>query len=110
MVTAEGNNDRRRVVDARMANVLVTGSTSGVGRYLVERLAARGDTVLAHGRDKVVLDALVAELGPSVHPYLADLASLHEVRRLAEQVTADHDRLDVLVNNAGVGSGEPGAG
>lgn len=79
--------------------VLITGSTSGVGKYVTERLAERGETVLAHGRDQAKLDRL------GVATYRADLSSLAEVRELARRVRADHDHLDVLINNAGVGSG-----
>jgi NAD(P)-dependent dehydrogenase (short-subunit alcohol dehydrogenase family) len=86
-----------------MTTVLITGSTAGVGRYVAERLAEQGMTLLLHGRDQAKLNALVKEIGG--RPYLADLASLSDVRDLAAQVRADHDRLDVLINNAGVGSG-----
>lgn len=72
------------------------------------RLAADGWTVLAHGRDRARLDDLRREAGPAVRPVVADLASLDEVVRLAAQVVAATDRLDVLVNNAGVGFGAPG--
>jgi NAD(P)-dependent dehydrogenase (short-subunit alcohol dehydrogenase family) len=93
--------------------ILITGSTAGVGRYLAERLAARGENLLLHGRDQGKLDRLVGELGGGgrsarLVPYVADLASLDDVRALAERVAKDHDRLDVLVNNAGIGSGSPG--
>jgi NAD(P)-dependent dehydrogenase (short-subunit alcohol dehydrogenase family) len=86
-----------------MTTVLITGSTAGVGAYLAERLTARGMTVLAHGRDRAKLDALVKQV--DARPYLADLSSLAEVRDLAERVRADHDGLDIVINNAGVGSG-----
>jgi len=92
---------------------LVTGATSGLGRQVVERLAERGLTVLAHGRSQERLDPLVAELrqrGADVRPYLADLASLDDVRELADRVAQEQDQLDLLVNNAAVGGGEPGAG
>lgn len=88
-----------------MSTILITGATAGVGRYLAGRLAARGETVLVHGRDPDKLDRLVAELPGKARPYVADLSSLTEVRRLAAQVADDHEQLDVLVNNAGVGSG-----
>ena len=82
--------------------VLVTGATSGHGRYLAERLAATHD-VLVHGRDRARTEALAAALG--ARPYVADLGSLAEVRRLAAEVAADHPRLDALINNAGIGYG-----
>jgi NAD(P)-dependent dehydrogenase (short-subunit alcohol dehydrogenase family) len=79
-----------------LPSVLITGSTSGLGRQLAEDLAGRGWTVLAHGRDERKLGSVPGE------PYVADLASLAEVRRLADEVRARHDRLDALVNNAGI--------
>jgi NAD(P)-dependent dehydrogenase (short-subunit alcohol dehydrogenase family) len=75
-----------------------------MGRYLAEQLAQTGETVLVHGRDP----ALVAQVAGQSRGYVADLASLDGVRALADQVRADNDRLDVLVNNAGVGFGAPG--
>ncbi len=84
-----------------MTTVLITGSTAGVGTYLAERLAARGMTVLAHGRDRAKLDALAERVG--ARPYLADLSSLAEVRDLAGRVREEAP--DIVINNAGVGSG-----
>ncbi len=90
--------------------VLITGATAGMGRYLATLLSGLGWTVLAHGRDSAKLDELVAGLGTDadVQPFEADLASLAEVRKLAKQVGKATNRLDVLVNNAGVGFGAPG--
>lgn len=91
--------------------VLVTGSTDGLGRALALELAAGGATVLLHGRDPVKGEDTLHDIRESTGSdrlafYLADLSSLSEVRRLAEQVLDDHDRLDVLVNNAGIGRGD----
>jgi NAD(P)-dependent dehydrogenase (short-subunit alcohol dehydrogenase family) len=88
---------------------LVTGATSGLGRYLAERLGERGHTVLAHGRDRAKLDELTRRI-PGSLGYLADLSSLDDVRSLADRVGDDHPKLDVLINNAGVGFGGPGSG
>ncbi|XVQ13557.1 SDR family NAD(P)-dependent oxidoreductase [Spirillospora sp. CA-255316] len=94
-----------------MTTVLITGSTAGVGRRLVQSLAERGDTVLAHGRDAAKLERLAKELdGARLTTFTADLASLADVRALAARVAETCDRLDVLVNNAGVGFGGQGAG
>ncbi|MEV7599277.1 SDR family NAD(P)-dependent oxidoreductase [Kitasatospora sp. NPDC089797] len=92
--------------------VLVTGSTDGLGRALAHRLAAEGATVLLHGRDKGRLDRTAGEIA-AAHgldrpaTLRADLADLDQVRALAAEVRGTTDRLDVLVNNAGVGAGEP---
>jgi NAD(P)-dependent dehydrogenase (short-subunit alcohol dehydrogenase family) len=90
--------------------VLITGATSGLGRYLAQELAGSGWQVLAHGRDPARVADLAAELGGGARGYVADLASLGQVRELAAEVRARVPRLDVLVNNAGIGFGAPGQG
>jgi NAD(P)-dependent dehydrogenase (short-subunit alcohol dehydrogenase family) len=90
--------------------VLITGATSGLGRYLARELAGSGWRVLAHGRDPVRVADLSADLGGGARGYVADLASLGEVRDLAGRIRAEVPRLDVLVNNAGIGFGAPGEG
>jgi NAD(P)-dependent dehydrogenase (short-subunit alcohol dehydrogenase family) len=86
--------------------ILVTGSTDGLGRRVAELLVERGDRVLAHGRDP----AKVARVEGAVKRYLADLSSLAEVRRLAEEVKADHDRIDVSSTTPASSCLEPRAG
>jgi NAD(P)-dependent dehydrogenase (short-subunit alcohol dehydrogenase family) len=95
--------------------ILVTGSTDGLGRALARELASRSATVLLHGRDAGKGDATLRELHAATGNErsafcLADFRSLDQVCRLAEQVLAEHDRLDVLVNNAGIGTGRDGGG
>jgi NAD(P)-dependent dehydrogenase (short-subunit alcohol dehydrogenase family) len=91
--------------------VLITGATSGLGRYLARQLAGSGWQVLAHGRDPARVADLCAELGgDGARGFVADLASLGAVRDLAARITAEVPRLDVLVNNAAVGFGAPGEG
>lgn len=87
--------------------ILVTGATDGLGRRVALKLAERGATVLLHGRSGERLDATVEEIhrrtgSERLRPYLADLSSLGEVRGLAERVLSEQDRLDALVNNAGI--------
>jgi NAD(P)-dependent dehydrogenase (short-subunit alcohol dehydrogenase family) len=95
--------------------ILVTGATDGLGRGMAERLAAGGATVLVHGRDDARGEATIRDIGDAtgnerLRWYRADLASLADVRALAERVAAEEPRLDVLVNNAGIGTTLPGDG
>jgi NAD(P)-dependent dehydrogenase (short-subunit alcohol dehydrogenase family) len=87
--------------------ILITGSTDGVGRMVAERLAADGAHVLVHGRDRVRGESLVKAIAQNgkgkATLYIADLASLADVRRLAKEILADNKRIDVLINNAGIG-------
>jgi NAD(P)-dependent dehydrogenase (short-subunit alcohol dehydrogenase family) len=86
---------------------LVTGSTDGVGRVVAHRLGELGARVLVHGRDRARGEEVVAEIkksGGKAEFLAADLASLAEVRRLAQAVLAKTDRLDILINNAGIGT------
>ncbi|HEY1364534.1 MAG TPA: SDR family NAD(P)-dependent oxidoreductase [Xanthobacteraceae bacterium] len=91
---------------------LVTGSTDGVGRRVALELGRAGARVLIHGRDRPraesVIEALRAAGNSSARCYLADLSSLDEVRRLAAAIRRDDQRLDLLINNAGIGSAAGG--
>src|ERR1700722_7567224 len=83
---------------------LITGSTDGVGRLVASKLAAAGARVLVHGRDRdrgaqVISD--IRQAGGNAELLIADLASLAEVRRLADAVLQTTDRLGILINNAG---------
>ena len=90
-----------------MPTILITGATDGLGRRVAGDLAEAGWTVLVHGRSREKAEATAAEVGGRV--YVADLASLAEVRRLADEVLEHEPRLDVLCNNAGIGFGGTGA-
>jgi NAD(P)-dependent dehydrogenase (short-subunit alcohol dehydrogenase family) len=85
--------------------VLITGATDGLGRGLARAVAGAGGIVLVHGRSQARIDETLAEL-PGARGYRADLSSLEEVRRVAGEVRDTEPRLDVLVNNAGIGTGE----
>jgi NAD(P)-dependent dehydrogenase (short-subunit alcohol dehydrogenase family) len=88
--------------------ILITGSTDGVGRRVAERLAEKGVTMLVHGRDAARGEQVLAalrEAGATAKFYQADMSSLAEVRKLAAAVQKDHAKIDVLVNNAGIGTG-----
>ncbi len=97
------------VRDVTARTILITGATDGLGRALAERLAADGATLLLHGRDPEKGERVLAEIASAtgnerLRFLRADLASLDEVRGLGELVRGETDRLDALVNNAGIGT------
>jgi NAD(P)-dependent dehydrogenase (short-subunit alcohol dehydrogenase family) len=91
--------------------VLVTGATDGVGKVVAQRLAAQGARVLLHGRNPEkgarARDEIARATGNAVVYYNADLGSLAAVHALAASVALENDRLDILINNAGIGRGSP---
>jgi NAD(P)-dependent dehydrogenase (short-subunit alcohol dehydrogenase family) len=95
------------MADGKTRTALVTGATDGVGRVVARELGKQGWRVLVHGRDRKRGEALVREIeqaGGSATFLAADLASLAEVRRLADEVRRTTDRLELLINNAGIGT------
>ena len=95
------------MADGKGRTALITGATDGVGRVVARALAQQGWRVLVHGRDRPRGEALVREIEQASGRatfLAADLASLAEVRRLADAVKQQTSRLDLLINNAGIGS------
>lgn len=86
--------------------VLVTGGTSGIGKAAATALAAMGAEVVVTGRNPERGERAAEEIrrdsGGKVDLALADLSSQKEVRWLAEEFRRRYDRLDVLINNAGL--------
>jgi NAD(P)-dependent dehydrogenase (short-subunit alcohol dehydrogenase family) len=82
--------------------VLITGATDGLGLGVAQRLAEQGHMLLLHGRNQEKLDGVAASLDTIVRTYRGDLASLAEVRQLAERIVAAEPRIDVLLLNAGI--------
>lgn len=85
--------------------VLVTGSTSGIGRETALALGRLGARVLVHGRNEQrgneVVETLRGEIRTGASLYTADFSDLQQVEQFAKQVRRGGDRLDLLVNNAG---------
>jgi NAD(P)-dependent dehydrogenase (short-subunit alcohol dehydrogenase family) len=95
------------MTDSQEKTILITGSTDGLGRRCVERLARPGITLLIHGRNasqgKSLL-TMIRNAGGEGALFCADFSCLDDVRRMADAIGAEHQRLDVLVNNAGIGT------
>ena len=86
---------------------IVTGANSGIGKVTALELARMGATVTMVCRSRNNGEAAIREIkksigGASLELRVADLSSQAEIRRLAEEFQNKHDRLDLLVNNAGV--------
>ena len=87
--------------------ILVTGSTDGIGLATAEMLISQGHHVLLHGRNPAKLEATenscrAISADAQLETYVADLSHMDEVEALAKAVIKRHDKLDVLINNAGV--------
>ena len=97
-----------QTLDLERQVILVTGSTSGLGREVARRLASRGAHVIVHGRNRergaALIDEIESEGHGSARFFAADFSSFEEVRAFGNSILREYDRLDVLVNNAGMGS------
>lgn len=99
-----------RAADAPLSyagkNVLVTGSTDGLGRELALALSADGAHVIVHGRNaargQAVVDEITRAGKGSARFIAADFSSLQATREFADTIAQDYPRLDLLVNNAGI--------
>jgi retinol dehydrogenase 13 len=85
---------------------VVSGSTSGVGREAVKRLARGGASIVmvCRNREKAeaIGESIRAQHGVAIDVVVADFRDLREVRRAAEAILRDHPRIDVLINSAGL--------
>lgn len=82
--------------------ILVTGSSTGIGFAMAERLVAEGCKVLIHGRDQAEVDAAVAKLGAATVGTIGDLAEPATAQAIIDATVKAFGRIDGLVNNAGI--------
>ena len=92
-------------LDGRVA--VVTGASSGLGERFARVLHAAGATVVAAARRADRLAALADDCGDRLIPVTCDVTVADDCRRVIDAATADGARLDVLVNNAGLGEPMP---
>ncbi|MEV8586149.1 SDR family oxidoreductase [Streptomyces sp. NPDC051180] len=86
--------------------VVVTGAGTGIGRATAHAFAGQGATVVAVGRREEPLRES-AEGHAGIHPFVADITAEGAPEGIVRAALADHGRLDVLVNNAGISAGGP---
>lgn len=83
---------------------LITGSTSGIGLAIAKQLSADGFAIAFHSQSSVNEGRELANSYPNSSYIQADLGDQNQARNLMNQVLSRHNRLDVLVNNAGISS------
>jgi NAD(P)-dependent dehydrogenase (short-subunit alcohol dehydrogenase family) len=89
---------------------IVTGGNRGIGRAIVERFSADGADVMVVGRNAETIGDTVAAVeaaGGSAFGHTADVTSSDDLRGIVAAATSRWDRIDVLVNNAGIGLEAP---
>lgn len=86
--------------------IFITGATQGIGKETARTLAQQGHHVIIHGRNNTKLQTVAEEIkkttgNNAIETIEADLFSLANVKRMADEFKIRYDRLDVLINNAG---------
>jgi len=87
--------------------ILVTGSTDGIGKQTALELAEMGARVILHGRNRSKAEQVLKEIkqntgNDQLDFFIADLSSLSQIRTMGAEIRRKYNRLDVLINNAGV--------
>jgi len=91
--------------------IFITGSTDGLGKAVAHEFAKRGGIILLHGRDpekgQKILEEIAGKSGNAkLSYYNCDFSSLAAVQHLAGEIISREKRIDMLINNAGIGGGE----
>jgi len=88
-------------------NILITGSTDGIGKLVAIKLAKERHEIYLHGRNPDKLATVVSEIkeetkNENITAIVADFSDLDAVKQMANQIKQELSKLDVLINNAGV--------
>ncbi len=88
-------------------NILITGSTDGIGKLAAIKLAKEEHTIFVHGRNKEKLEKVIEEIktaskNENISGFVADFSDLKAVQQMALEIKESIGKIDVLINNAGV--------
>ena len=88
-------------------DILITGSTDGIGKLTAIKLAKEGHSIYVHGRNTEKLAAAISEISAitqnrNINGFAADFSSFDSIREMADLINKDIPKLDILINNAGI--------
>jgi len=87
--------------------VVITGASSGIGAAVAELVSEQGMSVAVAARRKDALEAVAARCGSRALPVVADVTVRANVRRIVDETVSRFGRIDVWINNAGIGITRP---
>ena len=86
--------------------VVITGASQGLGKTVATKLVKDGAIVALVAHDKDKLDQVAIELGEKAHAYQCDISDAKQVRQTTKKILDDFDKIDILINNAGIWTDE----
>lgn len=89
-------------IDLTGKTVVITGGTSGLGQESARSMAAKGASVVITGRNMEKAQAVAEKIDGDVRVEELELGSFASIRAFADRILANHPKIDILINNAGV--------
>ncbi len=88
-------------------NILITGSTDGIGKLAAIKLAKEGHAIFVHGRNEEKLATTISEIkeetqNENISGFVSDFSDLDAVKQMAQKIKNEVTHIDILINNAGV--------